>query len=309
MGNVIVINRLIKEGKMTLEKWLNLVLSNNDEKVLPNNCFPSDVFLNEYINKIDDYSLIEFNSLLRILLVHSGNYGIDEDIYDQYDEELFKEYPTEYYRRLIETGYAYEGITWILDILDNFPRKALEVLEAYQNAHCITLPESAMNGLYDAQVLIRARYLENDYNVDTLLNLSPREFEYLIAKLYKCLGYNVYVTPQSNDGGKDVIAINEKISRRETLFIECKRHNKNVSIDKARALVGSIVDKKATKGVLISARGFTKGTIQFAKENPNVELIGGQELLEFLDEHLGKNWFDFIPKYVKEINEEQNLII
>ncbi|MCY8065419.1 restriction endonuclease [Bacillus haynesii] len=168
------------------------------------------------------------------------------------------------------------------------------------------LPDMAMNSLYDAQVLIRARYLQNDYSVDTLLSLSPREFEYLIAKLYKSLGYKVQLTPPSNDGGKDVIAENEAIGRKERLFIECKRSKENVKIEKARALVGAITDAKATKGVLIGAKGFTRGTINFAKKNPSVELIGGQELLHFLDENLGKNWFDLIPKYIKELKRDGN---
>ncbi|WP_437369491.1 restriction endonuclease [Bacillus inaquosorum] len=192
--------------------------------------------------------------------------------------------PNEFYRRFYETGYAYEGITWILDLLLHFsPKTALEVIEAYQKAHFMTLPDMDMNGLYDAQVLIRARYLRNDYSVDTLLSLSPREFEYLIAKLYKSLGNDVQLTPSSNDGGKDVVAENQEIGRKARLFIECKRYKKNVDVEKARALVGSITHAKATKGVLIGAKGFTRATINFAKENPSVELIGGQELLHFLD--------------------------
>ncbi|BDG82328.1 MULTISPECIES: restriction endonuclease [Bacillus] len=307
MSNVIFIPRLIKEGKMTLEKWIELMNSDKGDRIFPNNCFPSDDYLNQYINKIDQYSIQEFKNLLRMLLVHSGNYGIDEYNAMVCDEKKMKEYPNEFYRRFYETGYAYEGITWILDLLLHFsPKTALEVIEAYQKAHFMTLPDMAMNGLYDAQVLIRARYLQNDYSVDTLLSLSPREFEYLIAKLYKSLGYNVQLTPPSNDGGKDVVAENQEIGRKERLFIECKRYKKNVGVEKARALVGSITHVKATKGVLIGAKGFTRATINFAKENPSVELIGGQELLHFLDENLGKNWFDLIPKYIKELKEDGN---
>ncbi|MCY8575164.1 restriction endonuclease [Bacillus haynesii] len=79
----------------------------------------------------------------------------------------------------------------------------------------MTLPDMAMNGLCDAQVLIRARYLQNDYSVDTLLSLSPREFEYLIAKLYKSLGYKVQLTPSSNDGEKMLLLKMKRLAEKK----------------------------------------------------------------------------------------------
>ncbi|WP_371176326.1 restriction endonuclease [Bacillus atrophaeus] len=302
---VIFVPRLIKEDKMTLEKWIELMNSDKRDKLFPNNCFPSDDYLNQYINKIQDYSDKEFKRLLRMLIVNSGSYGTDKLNAMAYAQRKIIEYPNEYYRRLYEADFAYEGITWILDLLSFSPKTALEVLDAYQSVHFMNLPENAINGLLDAQVLIRARYLQNDYSVDTLLKLSSREFEFLIAKLYKTLGYKVQLTSPTNDGGKDVIAENETIGRKERLLVECKRYKKKVGVDKARALLGSISDSKATKGVLICSSGFTRGTINFAKENPSVELIGGKELLQFLDENLRKNWFDFIPKYIKEIETKK----
>ncbi|MGO4859076.1 restriction endonuclease [Arthrobacter sp. 2MCAF14] len=38
-----------------------------------------------------------------------------------------------------------------------------------------------------------------------LSELSPREFELLVAALFHKLGYNVEVTPQTRDGGRDVV--------------------------------------------------------------------------------------------------------
>lgn len=111
MSNMIFMPRLIEEGKMTLEKWIELMSSDKKDWIFPNNCFPSDDYLQQYINKIEDYSIQEFKSLLRILLVHSGNYGIDEYNETVYNERRIKEYPNEFCRRFYETGYAYKGIT------------------------------------------------------------------------------------------------------------------------------------------------------------------------------------------------------
>jgi restriction system protein len=294
--------RLIKEGKMSLNKWLRLMNSGKREQLFPNNCFPSDDFLNEYIEKIDQVTDKEFKNLLRMLIVNSGNYGADRLNSEMFKTRGIKEYPNEYYRRLIETDFAYEGLTWILDLLSISPRTALSVLEAYSTVHFMTLPDTAIDGLLDAQVVIRARYFQNNYSLDTLLKLTSREFEYLIAKLYKELGYKVHITPGSRDGGKDVVAENDAISKRERLFIECKRHKKKIGKPLLTPLLGTITNDKATKGVLIGIKGFSKPAIEMANENLNLELISGQDLLNLLDENLGKNWFDFIPKYIRELS-------
>ncbi|WP_121614407.1 restriction endonuclease [Mesobacillus foraminis] len=302
MSNVIFSPKLIKEGKMTLDGWLETMKSDNRDRLFPNNCFPSEEFLNEYINKINNFSEKEFKNLLRMLVVNTCTYGIDEEHKKMYFMRYkdLEDYPSEYYRRLLETGYAHEGITWVLELLPHSPKLALQGLSAYLAANIMTLPDNAINGLYDVQVLIRARYLKNDYSVDTLLSLDPTEFENLIAKLYKKLGYEVKITPSTRDGGKDVIAEIGTVGRREKLFIECKRYKKNVGVVWARALLGTISNSKVTKGVLIGAKGFSAGTKKLAEQNHRLELIGGIELLTLLDDTLGKNWFDFIPRYISE---------
>jgi restriction system protein len=302
VSNIIFSPNLIQAGKMTLEDWLKIMASKDRNRLFPNNCFPSEDFLEQYIDRINSFNEKEFKDLLRMLLVNTCNYGLDEEskkMYLLYNQDL-EEYPNEYYRRLFETDYAQEGITWILELLKHSPKLALEGLNAYLVANIMTLPDAAIDGLYDVQVLIRARYLKNKYSVDTLLSLDPIEFEYLIGKLYQKLGYEVKITPSSGDGGKDIIAQISTIGRREKLFIECKRYSKNVGVVWARALLGTIGDSRVTKGVLIGAKGFTAGTKKLAAQNHNLELIGGLELLALLDETLGKNWFDFIPKYIAE---------
>jgi restriction system protein len=288
---------------MSLDSWLELMYSKKRELLYPNNCFPTDEFLHEYLKKMNEIDEEDFYKLLRMLLVNSATYGIDHLNAESYLQRGYQKYPNEYFRRLFETGIAYEGITWIIDLLRHSPTSALTVIEAFLKVHFITLPDNAINGLYDAQVLIRARYLQNDYSPDTLLKLNSREFECLIAKLYREIGYDVILTEAKSDGGKDVIAINNIPGKKEKLYIECKLYNKRVGIQYARALLGTISNDRITKGVLISPLGFTKGCIKLAKENARIELLGAKDLIELLDEHLGKNWFTFIPKYVREFEK------
>ena len=295
---------LIKEGKMSLNNWLDLMDSEKREKLFPNNCFPSEDFLRQYINRIEEFSEEDIKNLLRLLIVNTGSFGADEQNRQAYmlQKGYLNAYQSEYYRRLIETDYAYEGLTWILDLLPRFPKQALQAIEAYFTAHLSSLPDNAIKGLSDAEVLIRAKYLQNNYSSDTLLELNPREFECLIAKLYEKLGYEVELTKATRDGGKDVIAVNKTPGKKEKLYIECKRYKTKVSVHWARALIGTLSTENITKGVLISPLGFTRETAKLANQNSRLELIGSQELLELLDQSLGKNWFDFIPKYIKHFN-------
>ncbi|MGG6360983.1 restriction endonuclease [Peribacillus frigoritolerans] len=302
--SVINCPRLIEEGNMSLDKWLGLMKTPKRAQLFPNNCFPSEEYLNEYINRIQEFSDDEFKDLLRMLIVVTHTYDNDELNRKMMiaDRGNLDKYRSEYYRRLLRGSFAFEGLTWVLDLLEYSPDRALDVLDAYNIPHFLYLPDNAITGLLDAQVLIRARYFKNDYSVDTLLTLKPREFECLIAKLYKKLGYDVTLTPSIKDDGIDVIAISNVISKKETLFIECKRYKDNVGVDHPKKLLGIITSKKATKGVLVGAKGFTKGSIKFVDENLNLELIGGNDLLKLLDETLGRNWFDFIPKYISEFD-------
>ena len=294
--------KLIKNGKTSLEDWLEVMFSNERDRLYPNNCFPSDEFLNEYISKIDEISETDFKKLLRMLLVNSCSYGVDEMNEESYLNRGFEEYPNEYYRRLVETDIAYEGITWILDFLPYYSKRVLNIIEAYDNIHFLTLPDAATNGLIDAQVLIRARYFQNAYKPNILLELQPREFECLIAKLYRELGYEVTLTKAQKDGGKDVIALINTVGRKETIYIECKRYNKKVGVNWVRALIGTISNDKISKGMLISPLGFTKGCINLTKDNSRIELLGAEELIILLNDNLGKGWFNLVPKYVKEFN-------
>ncbi|MFB2348490.1 restriction endonuclease [Priestia megaterium] len=300
MSNDIIFSyKLIREDKLTLDGWLQLMNSDDRRRLLPNNCFPTDEFLDQYIDRINEFNDKEFKNLLRMLMVNPRGYETDKERELICLERGLEEYPNEYYRRLSETAYPYEGITWMLDVISYSPRAALEILNAYNAVHFMYLPDNSVSGLLDAQVLIRARYLQNDYSIDSLLTLSSLEFERLIAKLYRKIGYEVKLTKSTRDGGKDIIAENKTIGRKELLFIECKRYKNKVGIDHIRKLLGVVIDQKVTKGILIGASGFSRDAMNFANKNSNLELIGGQELLNLLDEYLGKNWFNFIPKYMK----------
>jgi restriction system protein len=103
---------------------------------------------------------------------------------------------TEYDRRVIRffagvsTTPTWEGLTWVIDLLPHFPQQALDAVHAHVLAHAQVLPDLRIVGLADAADLIRARYITQG-NATTevlqqlLLGLSSRDFEFLVARLYR----------------------------------------------------------------------------------------------------------------------------
>ena len=62
-------------------------------------------------------------------------------------------------RRLLRRDGPWERVTWILDLLPDHLSKAVDALDAYFLAHIQFLPDGRMDGLEDAEAVIRQRYL------------------------------------------------------------------------------------------------------------------------------------------------------
>ncbi len=93
--------------------------------------------------------------------------------------------------------------------------------------------------------------------------LSPREFEKIIAELFKKLGYEVELTKQTRDGGVDIY-IAEKTDLGKFLFlVECKHYapNRPVGIEVIRNVYGvlGMNKRKPTGGIIATTSHFAKG--------------------------------------------------
>ena len=93
--------------------------------------------------------------------------------------------------------------------------------------------------------------------------LSPREFEKIIAELFKKLGYEVELTKQTRDGGVDIY-IAEKTNIGKFLFlVECKHYapNRPVGIEVIRNMYGVLgMNKRNPTGAIIATTShFAKG--------------------------------------------------
>ncbi len=300
--------KIIDATKMSLNEWLSLLDSEENEDVLfINYMFPTDNMREEYLQTIQTRTDEEVINLLRNFLISSGTLGADKSALENlmywlgHDKDRFeKMMEIEYYRRLLGSFNGkttiWEGNTWIIDILKISPKLALDALQAYFLAHIQLLPDGRFQGLQDALAIIREKFIHTPKS-SLLLDLESYQFEHLIESLYMEMGYETTLTQMTHDKGRDIIAEKKDIGKKEKLLIECKTSQKNISVKEVRALLGVVSSEKATKGVLISNSEFTAPSKKFEKENRNLELIGNKELQVLLNSYFGSNWsqrIDFI---------------
>jgi restriction system protein len=276
--------------------------------------FPSDVMRNQYLDTIDTRTDKQVKDLLRNFLITSGSLGADESMVKQLLDSLQRKNGS--FERLMEDEFCkrllkgclngktppWEGNTWILDLLPDHPKFALDALNAYFLAHIQLLPDGRFAGLEDAMGLIRAKYVQSPKS-SLLQSLQPYQFECLIDALYHEMGYSTSLTPKTYNGGRDVIAYKKDPGEREMLLVQCSTSKQKIGVEAARALLGVVSHEKATKGVFVSTSEFTREAKKLEKRNPRLELIGNKDLQQLLNEYFGSNW----PKHVDFIISDSML--
>ncbi len=292
----------IISSELSLTEFLEHLLSDKRERLFPNNSFPTNEMKDEFLNNVSKYSDQEIKDVLRCLLVPTGNFGSDLRNFSFYKSLAKKEnsknenfiFSTEYFKRLEESfnynSPVWEGLSWVLDLLPDFATESVKAIDAYFLANCQFLPDYALTGLSDASEIIRAKYLDRIQPQELYLNLLPIEFELLTAELFAKMGFEVELTVRTADDGIDVLAKKEEAGNRQLTLIQCKRYTEKVGVTYIRELIGTVTDRKATKGILVCSSSFTKPAKEKVKLNPSIELIDHNQLTKLLNTFLGPNW-------------------
>jgi restriction system protein len=118
------------------------------------------------------------------------------------------------------------------------------------------------------------KWLEKHKTLEEWKKLEGREFEKIVAAIFRNLGYKVKITGGPRDWGIDLIAIKEG----KRYFIQCKNIEK-VLPSQIREFYGSIVDrlKQEEKGFFVTTGKFTEECKDFAYDKP-IGLIDGIKL-------------------------------
>lgn len=122
---------------------------------------------------------------------------------------------------------------------------------------------------------------------DDLKSIDRRKFEELVAELFQGFGYDVELTQQTRDGGKDIIAVRRKLIS-EKYLIECKRPDEGgyVGVSPVRELLGVKSIESATKAILVTTAHFSKDAqILFEKKQWELEGKDYNGLWEWIEQY------------------------
>ncbi|MBN1533297.1 MAG: restriction endonuclease [Spirochaetes bacterium] len=127
--------------------------------------------------------------------------------------------------------------------------------------------------------------------LDTIKKCSPQFFEKLVVDLLIKMGYGGSrrdagkAIGKSGDGGIDGI-INEDRLGLDTIYLQAKRWDNSVPVKEIRDFAGSLLSKKARKGIFITTSSFPKSAYEFAESiEPKIILIDGDKLCKLMIEH------------------------
>ncbi|MFD3327822.1 restriction endonuclease [Streptomyces sp. NPDC058701] len=117
-----------------------------------------------------------------------------------------------------------------------------------------------------------------------LFAMDPIAFENLVAELFRAMGMEAVTTQRSGDGGVDVEALDPAPIRGGRIVVQVKRYRNTVPPTAVRDLYGTVQDKGANKGVLVTTATFGPGSYTFANGKP-LELVPGDALVELLHQY------------------------
>ncbi|WP_432696119.1 restriction endonuclease [Marinobacterium sp. YM272] len=130
-------------------------------------------------------------------------------------------------------------------------------------------------------------------DMSLLGELTPRQFEEIVAEVFKKKGFSVDLTKRTRDGGKDIIAVHkDSMGIENKYFIECKYYSESnkISVDIVRALYGVKNTKDGpNKAILVTTSTFTQDARKFveneAQSSWDLALVDRDKLLEWLNEY------------------------
>lgn len=161
-------------------------------------------------------------------------------------------------------------------------------------------PERASRAVVDEDdlVITPAERLDSAYQelrealaddiLERVRGTSPKGFERLVVRMLVAMGYGggkldrAEVTGRSGDDGIDGVIQEDRLGL-DMIYVQAKKWENTVGPGEIDKFVGSLMRKKANKGVFITSGSFTDGAERAGREaSVKVRLIDGDELAELM---------------------------
>jgi restriction system protein len=112
--------------------------------------------------------------------------------------------------------------------------------------------------------------------------MSWREFEELVVSYFEANNYQAdHVGRDTADGGVDAVISKDG----QTWLVQCKHYRSQwIEERPLRELLGLVSSRKSAGGIFVACGVFGDDALAFAKANPELQLIGGQQLRDLVEE-------------------------
>lgn len=295
---------------ISLEEWLSMVFTYEEKRKFSfiDFHFPTDAHASEYLASVETRPDFEVKHLIRSFLIPPGVQGHDHQFFHHWLDtgNIIKLIDTNEYARRLFRNEGWEGMTWILDLLPDWPQQALDALNAFIRAHTLYLSDNRVWGLCDASSIIRHKYLLSSNPRDILNDISSRDFEFLIAALFRKQKYHTKITKQSRDGGADIICNSSDTPIKQKVLVECKHHTGTIGVDVIRKLAGVVSETGATSGWVVTSSKFSSPAVAFASATGRIQLLDYEALNLKFNKHFGARWSERLPSVISEEQRHQS---
>ena len=130
-------------------------------------------------------------------------------------------------------------------------------------------------------------------NPKLMYEISPRDFERVIAELLSDMGWSVELTPPAKDGGFDALALQQTELGPILCLVEAKRYRRDrkVGVELVRSLYGTMEDKGASTSLLVTTSAFTSGAQKFQSRNKyRISLREHSDIVKWLKKYGRNRW-------------------
>ena len=147
---------------------------------------------------------------------------------------------------------------------DSFPVSAAETL--YDETKSLVRPAEASHITLVSREAWSELIVRLSKNPHLVREIRPRKFEELVAELLSRDGLEVHLTPETRDGGRDVLAFHQTPVGRLLYLVECKRYRagRPVGIAIVQRLYGVVSQERASAGLVVTTSHFSKDALTFA---------------------------------------------
>lgn len=209
---------------------------------------------------------------------HSELTILTNDILSVQDEHLTKDYLSSLEVDLDYYDYLQESISSMLGMgLSQFDRQARRILTEIEKVAAVIANSQSTEQIFHNSSLIEIvpaikevhseliKYIAK--NPNELYTLRPRLFEELIAEILRSHNWEIELTPETRDGGFDILAISRdnKTGVKTGFIVECKRYSmeRKVGIQVARELLQVKSELSIPSAMIVTSSDFTKGVYDF----------------------------------------------